>query len=74
MIWEAETCKHLYKFTGHKGPVSVSDTSFCVNLHISNVQERIVQSVCSRLRVFRSGKELMTCTVHHTTVQSRCGT
>ncbi|XP_041837053.1 U3 small nucleolar RNA-interacting protein 2 isoform X2 [Melanotaenia boesemani] len=22
MIWEAETCKHLYKFTGHKGPVS----------------------------------------------------
>ncbi|TMS19130.1 U3 small nucleolar RNA-interacting protein 2 [Larimichthys crocea] len=23
MIWEAETCKHLYKFTGHKGPVSV---------------------------------------------------
>lgn len=23
MIWEAETCKRLYKFTGHKGPVSV---------------------------------------------------
>uniref|UniRef100_A0A8D3BUF3 U3 small nucleolar RNA-interacting protein 2 n=1 Tax=Scophthalmus maximus TaxID=52904 RepID=A0A8D3BUF3_SCOMX len=22
MIWEGETCKHLYKFTGHKGPVS----------------------------------------------------
>uniref|UniRef100_A0A667X3B6 U3 small nucleolar RNA-interacting protein 2 n=1 Tax=Myripristis murdjan TaxID=586833 RepID=A0A667X3B6_9TELE len=22
MIWEAETCKHLYKFTGHRGPVS----------------------------------------------------
>lgn len=22
MIWEAETCKHLYKFTGHKGPIS----------------------------------------------------
>ncbi|XP_029006001.1 U3 small nucleolar RNA-interacting protein 2 isoform X2 [Betta splendens] len=22
MIWEAETCKHLYKFPGHKGPVS----------------------------------------------------
>ncbi|XP_061905103.1 U3 small nucleolar RNA-interacting protein 2 isoform X1 [Entelurus aequoreus] len=22
MIWEAETCKHVYKFTGHKGPVS----------------------------------------------------
>ncbi|XP_039972304.1 U3 small nucleolar RNA-interacting protein 2 isoform X2 [Xiphias gladius] len=22
MIWEAETCNHLYKFTGHKGPVS----------------------------------------------------
>ncbi|XP_029287444.1 U3 small nucleolar RNA-interacting protein 2 isoform X1 [Cottoperca gobio] len=22
MIWEAKTCKHLYKFTGHKGPVS----------------------------------------------------
>lgn len=22
MIWEAETCKRLYKFTGHKGPVS----------------------------------------------------
>ncbi|KAK7916559.1 hypothetical protein WMY93_012320 [Mugilogobius chulae] len=22
MIWEADTCKHLYKFTGHKGPVS----------------------------------------------------
>ncbi|KAL6112018.1 rrp9 [Pungitius sinensis] len=22
MIWEAETCKHLYTFTGHKGPVS----------------------------------------------------
>ncbi|XP_077458852.1 U3 small nucleolar RNA-interacting protein 2 [Stigmatopora argus] len=22
MIWEAETCKHLYNFTGHKGPVS----------------------------------------------------
>ncbi|XP_061583280.1 U3 small nucleolar RNA-interacting protein 2 isoform X2 [Cololabis saira] len=22
MIWEAETCKHLFKFTGHKGPVS----------------------------------------------------
>ncbi|KAL0978128.1 hypothetical protein UPYG_G00166510 [Umbra pygmaea] len=22
MIWEAATCKHLYKFTGHKGPVS----------------------------------------------------
>ncbi|XP_076012911.1 U3 small nucleolar RNA-interacting protein 2 isoform X2 [Genypterus blacodes] len=22
LIWEAETCKHLYKFTGHKGPVS----------------------------------------------------
>ncbi|XP_069000752.1 U3 small nucleolar RNA-interacting protein 2 isoform X2 [Embiotoca jacksoni] len=22
MIWEAETCKHLYRFTGHKGPVS----------------------------------------------------
>ncbi|XP_034022254.1 U3 small nucleolar RNA-interacting protein 2 [Thalassophryne amazonica] len=22
MIWEAETCTHLYKFTGHKGPVS----------------------------------------------------
>ncbi|XP_008317944.1 U3 small nucleolar RNA-interacting protein 2 isoform X2 [Cynoglossus semilaevis] len=22
MIWEAETCKHIYKFTGHKGPVS----------------------------------------------------
>ncbi|KAM7422730.1 hypothetical protein PAMA_010669 [Pampus argenteus] len=22
MIWEAGTCKHLYKFTGHKGPVS----------------------------------------------------
>ncbi|KAG7494377.1 U3 small nucleolar RNA-interacting protein 2 isoform X1 [Solea senegalensis] len=22
MIWEAETCQHLYKFTGHKGPVS----------------------------------------------------
>lgn len=23
LVWEAETCKHLYKFTGHKGPVSV---------------------------------------------------
>ncbi|KAM9535751.1 U3 small nucleolar RNA-interacting protein 2-like isoform 3-T3 [Salvelinus alpinus] len=22
MIWEAATCKHLYKFTGHRGPVS----------------------------------------------------
>ncbi|XP_056129568.1 U3 small nucleolar RNA-interacting protein 2 isoform X2 [Lampris incognitus] len=22
MIWEAEICKHLYRFTGHKGPVS----------------------------------------------------
>ncbi|KAM9408729.1 U3 small nucleolar RNA-interacting protein 2 isoform 1-T1 [Pholidichthys leucotaenia] len=22
MIWEAETCKQLYKFTGHRGPVS----------------------------------------------------
>ncbi|XP_053725232.1 U3 small nucleolar RNA-interacting protein 2 isoform X1 [Synchiropus splendidus] len=22
MIWEADTLKHLYKFTGHKGPVS----------------------------------------------------
>lgn len=22
MIWDADTCKHLYKFTGHKGPVS----------------------------------------------------
>ncbi|KAJ7999894.1 hypothetical protein DPEC_G00199140 [Dallia pectoralis] len=22
MIWEAPTCKHLYKFTGHRGPVS----------------------------------------------------
>uniref|UniRef100_A0A3B4B204 U3 small nucleolar RNA-interacting protein 2 n=1 Tax=Periophthalmus magnuspinnatus TaxID=409849 RepID=A0A3B4B204_9GOBI len=22
MIWEADTCKHLYRFTGHKGPVS----------------------------------------------------
>nr|XP_057937633.1 U3 small nucleolar RNA-interacting protein 2 isoform X2 [Doryrhamphus excisus] len=22
MIWEAETCKYVYKFTGHKGPVS----------------------------------------------------
>ncbi|TNN84402.1 U3 small nucleolar RNA-interacting protein 2 [Liparis tanakae] len=22
MIWEAETCKRLYKFTGHKGPIS----------------------------------------------------
>ncbi|XP_071383110.1 U3 small nucleolar RNA-interacting protein 2 isoform X1 [Centroberyx affinis] len=22
MIWEAETCTHLYKFTGHRGPVS----------------------------------------------------
>ncbi|KAF7664663.1 hypothetical protein LDENG_00170090 [Lucifuga dentata] len=22
MIWEADMCKHLYKFTGHKGPVS----------------------------------------------------
>uniref|UniRef100_A0A8C7XUE6 Ribosomal RNA processing 9, U3 small nucleolar RNA binding protein n=1 Tax=Oryzias sinensis TaxID=183150 RepID=A0A8C7XUE6_9TELE len=22
MIWEGETCKHLYKFTGHKGPIS----------------------------------------------------
>lgn len=28
MIWEAETCKHLYKFTGHKGPVSVRSPSF----------------------------------------------
>lgn len=26
MIWEAETCKHLYKFTGHKGPVSVKSS------------------------------------------------
>ncbi|XP_063072461.1 U3 small nucleolar RNA-interacting protein 2 isoform X2 [Engraulis encrasicolus] len=22
MIWEAATCKHLYEFTGHRGPVS----------------------------------------------------
>nr|XP_015814391.2 U3 small nucleolar RNA-interacting protein 2 isoform X1 [Nothobranchius furzeri] len=22
MIWEADTCKHLYKFVGHKGPLS----------------------------------------------------
>ncbi|KAJ8259793.1 hypothetical protein GJAV_G00173520 [Gymnothorax javanicus] len=22
MIWDASTCKHLYKFTGHRGPVS----------------------------------------------------
>uniref|UniRef100_A0A8C7MWH5 U3 small nucleolar RNA-interacting protein 2 n=1 Tax=Oncorhynchus kisutch TaxID=8019 RepID=A0A8C7MWH5_ONCKI len=22
VIWEASTCKHLYKFTGHRGPVS----------------------------------------------------
>uniref|UniRef100_A0A6Q2ZQZ4 U3 small nucleolar RNA-interacting protein 2 n=1 Tax=Esox lucius TaxID=8010 RepID=A0A6Q2ZQZ4_ESOLU len=22
LIWEAATCKHLYKFTGHRGPVS----------------------------------------------------
>ncbi|XP_012680297.2 U3 small nucleolar RNA-interacting protein 2 isoform X2 [Clupea harengus] len=22
MIWEAATCKHVYKFTGHRGPVS----------------------------------------------------
>lgn len=22
IIWEAATCKHLYKFTGHRGPVS----------------------------------------------------
>ncbi|XP_024125683.1 U3 small nucleolar RNA-interacting protein 2 isoform X1 [Oryzias melastigma] len=22
MIWEGDTCKHLYKFTGHKAPVS----------------------------------------------------
>lgn len=28
MIWEAATCKHLYKFTGHRGPVSVKYTPF----------------------------------------------
>uniref|UniRef100_A0A3B4WDV4 U3 small nucleolar RNA-interacting protein 2 n=1 Tax=Seriola lalandi dorsalis TaxID=1841481 RepID=A0A3B4WDV4_SERLL len=35
MIWEAATCKHLYKFTGHKGPVSVCFPSFslrCIHL------------------------------------------
>lgn len=32
MIWEAETCKHLYKFTGHKGPVSVRPLPFSLGL------------------------------------------
>lgn len=36
MIWEAETCKHLYKFTGHKGPVSVKSSSLLGKMNLKS--------------------------------------
>lgn len=76
MIWEAATCKHLYKFTGHRGPVSVSSSCFkmCFLLNsyfcctLSQTEPSILHRACL------SGGAPMTCTVPLTTAPSRCGT
>lgn len=69
MIWEAETCKHLYKFTGHKGPVSVRPVPF-----LSGTNDFTHQTHVAFCRVSPSGRGLTTSTVRLTTARSKCGT
>ena len=85
MIWEAATCKHVYKFTGHRGPVSVSLPSLwlqfppplyfqffpCLWLAVLLYLGLIL---CFFPRGWRSGEVLTTCTAPHTIAQSKCGT
>lgn len=72
MIWEAETCKHLYKFTGHKGAVSVRALPPSVGPAMTSPPHQTHALLFCRASP--SGRALTTSTARPTTAPSRCGT